>query len=336
MISKRSWAAYALISIAAIALSVLFGSAEIGLWVAAACVALGVFFFICALRNRSRLRDLAFQIDTVLHNGRTIVFSNYSEGDMAILANELDKLVAKLSLTTEQLKKEKTTLSDELTDISHQIRTPLTAISLMIPLIERSEDPTERKELLRQLETMIDRMSWLVASLLKMAKVEAGALAMESKDVSVEEVVSRALSPMELLMDIRDVAYDTDIQGKPSFCGDAFWTAEAIQNVVKNCIEHTPAGGKILVTAREDALATRITIQDTGRGIDQKDLPHLFERFYRGDAPDRAEGFGVGLSLSKSLVVAQGGSIRAGNITDASGCTTGARFDISFPKITVL
>lgn len=286
------------------------------------------------------MQKMALQIDDVLHNGRNIAFSDYSEGEAAILANELDKLVAKLRLTTEQLEAEKRALSDELADISHQIRTPLTAISLSIPLIGQTDDSVQRKELLRNLETMIDRVSWLVATLLKMAKADAGALNMTSSRVSVRAVAERSLLPMELQFDLRGVEMVSDICSDASFEGDAFWTAEALQNVIKNCLEHTPPGGRVSVKGAEDALATRITVTDTGCGISPEDLPYLFERFYRGskDAhrPDgQIEGFGVGLALAKSLIVAQGGSIRAGNVCDSGGNILGAKFEIAFPKILV-
>ncbi len=113
-----------------------------------------------------------------------------------------------------------------------------------------------------------------------------------------------------------------------SFTGDAAWSAEALGNVLKNCLEHTPAGGTVRVSAREDAVALRLHVTDTGPGIAAEDLPHLFERFYRGEG---SEGFGIGLPLARSLTIAQGGTLRAGN----DRATGGARFDFAFPKMVV-
>lgn len=132
-----------------------------------------VFFLAVSLRRRSEIRRLTDEIDEVLNLGRRLSFSNCREGDIAVLANELEKMVARLSRLTSQIENEKTALADSLADISHQIRTPLTAAELMLPAIERATDEEQRKRLARDLEHLLDRVSWLVATLLKMAKVDA-------------------------------------------------------------------------------------------------------------------------------------------------------------------
>ena len=297
------------------------------LWVLAAgacgCV---LFAFVSAARHREIVR-LSSEIDAVLHDGRSIAFSSYREGDVAVLRNEVAKMVARLARTTEQLEREKSALADALADVSHQIRTPLTAMSLMIPTIERAEG-SARTSALRELEAMIDRLSWLVTALLKTAQMDAGALKVEHAPVSAARMLRRAIAPLEAALDVRGIACEVRA-GSEAFIGDERWCAEAVENIVKNCMEHTPAGGLITATATEDALATRIAITDTGPGISADDLPHVFERFYRG-ADARPEGFGIGLSLAQALVTAQGGTLRASNAPAG-----GARFDIAFPKTVV-
>ena len=138
-----------------------------------------------------------------------------------------------------------------------------------------------------------------------------------------------------------DVALITRIDDKASFAGDLSWSIEALQNVLKNSLEHTPAGGTVTIDVVEDPLACRLIVTDTGPGIDEEDLPHIFERFYRGSAKhaESAEvnpaGVGIGLALARSLVVAQDGRIRARNVRDADGIVTGAQFEIAFFKATV-
>ena len=169
------------------------------------------------------------------------------------------------------------------------------------------------------------------------------------------EVVRRAVAPLATAMDLRDVNLVLDLDEAATFVGDAPWSAEALENIVKNCMEHTPAGGTVTVTVREDALATTLAVNDTGPGIAAEDLPHIFERFYRGrdegtrgaedsrsanglqggegaDAEDvrQPAGFGIGLSLAQALVSAQGGTLRAANNPEG-----GARFEIAFPKLVV-
>ena len=294
-----------------------------------------VFFLAVSLRRRSEIRRLTDEIDEVLNLGRRLSFSNCREGDIAVLANELEKMVARLSRLTSQIENEKTALADSLADISHQIRTPLTAAELMLPAIERATDEEQRKRLARDLEHLLDRVSWLVATLLKMAKVDAGALHMESRPVSVASMVARACAPLELSLDLRGIALVIEIPGNAHFTGDETWCAEAIENIVKNSMEHCQAGGTITIRAEEDALACHISISDDGPGISEEDLPHLFERFYRGTGSKEGEGFGVGLALARSLISGQGGTLRAANVPGEDGGSAGAVFEVAFPKIRV-
>jgi len=198
-----------------------------------------------------------------------------------------------------------------------------------------------RKRAVCELEALLDRVAWLVTTLLKIAKVDAGAMPLNMRTVTVASVARRAVEPLAMTADLHDVALVMDVDESAVFEGDARWTAEAIENIVKNCMEHTPAGGTVSVRVREDALATSIVVSDTGPGIAPEDLPHLFERFYRGrgqGAGETAEGaalrapggFGIGLALAQALVSAQGGTLRAAN-----GEQGGARFTVSFPTLVV-
>lgn len=314
--------------------------AEAKVWVLATGALALTFFLGVSLYRHRQIRRLADEVDEVLHSGRRVDFSNCREGDVAVLANELGKMTARLARTSESLAAERNALADSLADVSHQIRTPLTAVTLMLPVVERADDSLERKRAVRRLEIMIERMSWLVTTLLKIAKVDAGAMHVERRCVNAAAVVHRAVAPLETAMDLRDVALVLDLDEAATFQGDAPWTAEALENIVKNCMEHTPAGGTVTVTAREDALATTVVVADTGPGIAPDDLPHIFDRFYRGGRSEGAPsvdedvrqpaGFGIGLSLAQALVSAQGGTLRAANNGEG-----GARFDIAFPKLVV-
>lgn len=328
----------------------------VGSWIAVSssaalsCAVCGIcavgFFVAVSLYRHQQVSRLALEIDEVLHGSSRVSFTNCREGDIAALSNELGKMLDRLRRTSEQLAEERNALSDALADISHQIRTPLTAMTLMLPQIEMAHDMRERKVALRQLETQVDRVSWLVTTLLKLAKVDAGALQVEHQSVCVEEVITRAVSPLATALDIRDIALVTSGNMSAVYEGDARWSAEALENIIKNCMEHTPVGGSIEVEVRADTLETKMIVRDSGKGISSQDLPHLFERFYRGQhATNDHAGFGVGLSLAFSLISAQGGSLRAYNMQDereAEGLSAaggkrehGACFEITFPQMIV-
>ena len=310
----------------------------------AACAIVAVFgavvilaHVLFSLRRHREIARLAEEVDLVLHEGRTLSLSACKEGDVEVLRNEIAKMTAQLARVTSSLEAEKSSLADAMADISHQIRTPLTTLSCLVPALERAEDLAERKRVCREVETSLDRISWLVSSLLRMAKADAGALAVEQRPVFVKDAVSRATRMLEAAFDVRGVELIVDIDDAVSFVGDERWSAEALQNIVKNCLEHTPAGGFVRINACEDVLATRIVVTDSGCGIAPEELPHLFERFYRGshasthdEGTFASEGFGIGLSLARSLVSVQNGTLRAANVESG-----GARFEVAFPKLTV-
>lgn len=298
----------------------------------AACCALatglivtGVFTALTAIRYRA-LNDMAANLDRVLMGERDICLRDMREGELAILASEVDKVIARLNLTVDELQAEKLALSDALADISHQLKTPLTSIAISTELIrdrlaERGDAP-EIVERLRLVQRLQGRVEDLVAALLKLAR--------------------KSFEPLAVAFDIAGVDFETSIHPGAGYEGDLAWSVEALENILKNCMEHTPAGGTVRVRATEDTLACRIRIEDTGLGIDEADLPHVFERFYRGKRADAVEssevapvGVGIGLSLAKSLVAAQGGTLTAENARDASGDVTGAVFTLVFFKAIV-
>lgn len=319
--------------------------------VAAGCAAAvaGGTLAVWLLATRARYRALArlaSQVDDVLHGERDVSFERMREGELAILASELDKMRSRLTLANEDLARERNALADSLADISHQLKTPLTSLALMTSLVRRELAGTVGHEpevaRLRTMERLEDRVEWLVSSLLKLARIDAGVVSFVRARVDGAELVVRAAEPLAVAFDLADVRLTVDAAPGAGFEGDLSWTAEALENVLKNCLEHTPAGGEVRVRCSEDALAFRLVVEDTGPGIAPGDLPHVFERFYRGGERGGAAagagggsevdpaGVGIGLALARSLVTAQGGTIRAGSADGG-----GARFDVVFFKSVV-
>lgn len=305
-----------------------------------------VIFMILTDRRYRALANMAANLDRVLAGERDIRLRDMSEGELAILSSEIDKVIARLNLTVDELQTEKLALSDALADISHQLKTPLTSIAISTELIRDrlsargdSEDLVER---LRLIQTLQARVEDLVSALLKLARIDAGVIKLVCGDVDARELVRKSFEPLAIAFDIADVRFSADVQDGASYEGDLTWSVEALENILKNCMEHTPAGGCVSVRVTEDVLACRIRIEDTGPGIAESDLPHIFERFYRGSRDANATpsevnpaGVGIGLALSKSLVTAQGGTLTAENLRDENGNVTGAAFNLVFFKAVV-
>lgn len=305
-----------------------------------------VIFMILTDRRYRALANMAANLDRVLAGERDIRLRDMSEGELAILSSEIDKVIARLNLTVDELQAEKLALSDALADISHQLKTPLTSIAISTELIRDrlsargdSEDLVER---LRLIQTLQARVEDLVSALLKLARIDAGVIKLVCGDVDARELVRKSFEPLAIAFDIADVRFSADVQNGASYEGDLTWSVETLENILKNCMEHTPAGGCVSVRVTEDVLACRIRIEDTGPGIAESDLPHIFERFYRGSRDANATpsevnpaGVGIGLALSKSLVTAQGGTLTAENLRDENGNVTGAAFNLVFFKAVV-
>lgn len=304
-------------------------------------VVTAIFTALTAHRYRA-LGRMADNLDRVLAGERDISLRDMEEGELAILSSEVDKVIARLNLTVDELQAEKLALSDSLADISHQLKTPLTSIAISTELVrDRLADRGDSRDLverLRLVQRLQGRVEDLVAALLKLARIDAGVIKLVHSPVDAAELLRRSVEPLAVAFDIADVALETDVAQGACFTGDITWSVEALENILKNCVEHTPAGGAVRVSIVEDVLACRIHIEDTGPGIADDDLPHIFERFYRGEESAHATselnpaGVGIGLALAKSLVSAQGGTLTAHNVTDAQGNVTGAAFDMVFFK----
>lgn len=272
-----------------------------------------------------KLQKLSSDLDKLLISGTPLPIREYSEGELSILANQIQKMTLRLTESAEAVKADKVYLADSLADISHQLRTPLTAMNLTTTML-RDPDLTveKRMELTGELRSLLTRTEWLVETLLKLSKLDAGTVKLARDSVWVKSLIARAAKPIAIPMDLRNQKLVINCT-EETFTGDLIWTAEAIGNILKNCMEHTPEGGTITITVQETALYTQIEIEDTGAGFDAKDIPHLFERFYKGSNAS-ADSYGIGLALARTVITAQNGTVQAAN------GQTGAKFIIKFYK----
>ena len=257
------------------------------------------------LRRYRAIAQLNQDIDRVLHGEESLPIVSNDEGELAILRSEVGKMTIRLREAADSQRRERLHLADAMADISHQLRTPLTALNLTVTLLAAEDiTPERRRELMRELRRLLSRMDWLVESLLKMSKLDAGTIPFQRMPLSAAELVRRAAAPLAVPMEVRGEHLETDVGGEMLLC-DPGWTVEALGNVLKNCMEH--AQSVVRVGARETALYTEITVRDDGPGMDPDDIPHLFERFYRGKNANQ-ESFGIGLALSRAILAAQNGT----------------------------
>lgn len=285
-----------------------------------------IFIFLCAsYRRYQSLSKLSAELDRILHGNENIDFEQYSDGELSILQSEIYKMTVTLREQSQKLKKDKVFLADSIADISHQIRTPLTSMNITLSLLAEPDISEERRqELMRELYGLLSGIDRLINMLLKISRLDAGAVQFKEESISLNELIKTAMKPLLVSLELKGQSFETQAGGE--FHGDIAWTCEAIGNIVKNCVEHTPEGGRIKVAASENALYSEIVISDNGRGIDKEDLPNIFNRFYKGKSSG-TDSFGIGLALAKMIVMGQNGVIKAENASSG-----GAVFTVRFYK----
>ena len=284
-----------------------------------------LIFCISTYKRYRKISSLAYDINKVLHGDSSIDFDNYSEGELSILHSEICKMTVRLREQQQKLLSDKEYLADSLADISHQIRTPLTSINLLVERLSATGLTDEcRHQLTNELYELLSRIDWLITTLLKISQLDTGTVHFGKKTIRLKTLIKNSCSPLLIPIELR--GQELIIRTEGNFYGDPAWTSEAVGNIVKNCIEHTPDGGKIEIEAAENALYSEIVIKDNGTGISQEDLPHIFERFYKGKDSD-SKSFGIGLALSRMIIAEQKGSVKAENRKP-----TGALFTIRFYK----
>jgi len=252
--------------------------------------------------------------------GREPVLTRH-EDIFSCLEDELYKTVTELRLARNRAMKEHQALADNLADISHQLKTPLTSMSLMAQILTEQQQEGQGPYLER-LNRQIHRLGRLATSLLTLSRLDAGTLIMEPQKIEVYTLLAQAAEPIEEMAQKKGVQLIIQSQPEEKIWADKNWTAEAILNIIKNCVEHTPPGGKVDIRYKYNPLYMQITIQDSGPGIASEDIPFLFQRYYRGKGAEK-DSIGIGLALARSILEKEGGVIRADNPAEG-----GARFTV--------
>lgn len=247
------------------------------------------------------------------------------EDQFSYLEDEIYKTMMELTCTKEEAVKDHQMLSDRIADIAHQLKTPLTSMSLMTELLEEYQ-PEEAREYLGRLKNQVERLKNLASGLLLLAKLDSHTIIFRKEAVEVWALVKESAEPLCEMMNEKKIMLEMDETTAEELLveADRQWTGEAVMNILKNCIEHTKESGRIIVSCEKNPIYTEITITDGGSGFDKKDLPHLFERFYKGERASK-DSAGIGLALAKSIIERQNGQIMAENTSAGN-----ARFRIRF------
>ncbi|MEG2739978.1 sensor histidine kinase [Clostridium sp.] len=265
-------------------------------------------------------------VDNILKGEKLETLDYEGEGEFPILANEINKMVSVIKNDNEMINKEKNYLKEILTDISHQMKTPLTSIKMITDILIDKDNISREKQLefLSNISIQSDKMEWLIYNLLKMARLDSGSVIFKKDRVNLGDIINISISLLEPKIIEKEIQLNI-IGKKATFVGDKEWTNEAITNILKNAIEHSNTNGKILISTEENKMYSRIVIKDNGEGIDKKDLANIFKRFYTGRKGLKSESIGVGLAMAKSIIESQGGYILVRSEKDV-----GTEFEITF------
>lgn len=283
-----------------------------------------IALIICMIYKEKQIKQISQQVNAILFQQKDIYIPFYKEGTLSFLESEIVKLVNRLSEQNRLLLEDKIILKQSLEDISHQMKTPLTSLNLVHERLKMAEG-TEKKKLLKEQQLLLDKIEWLVITLLKIAQIDSNTVTFQKENISQKELYIKLVKPFEIQLELKDISIELEADQTYIEDIDILWTLEALSNIFKNCIEHTEQGGNIKIIMNNNPLYSEIIIQDNGNGIDSEDLIHLFERFYKGKNATQ-QSVGIGLSLSHMIIEKQNGTIAVENTYP------GAKFTIHFYK----
>lgn len=262
-------------------------------------------------RNKNRIQELTYYLEQI-NTDKNVGILDKKEDMFSTLQDEIYKTVTEMKIAKEKAVSERIEFADSLANIAHQIKTPLTNISLSTQL---DNNTTVKKQ--------TDRMSRLVESLLLMSKIDAGVIELKQNEVDVYTLLELSVEELEQMINDKKIEIELPNHADVSFTGDMEWSMEAFINIIKNCVEHTSENGKLIFDYSVNPLYTEIIVKDNGAGFDKDDLKNMFKRFYQGKSS--SGGIGIGLSIAKSIIEMQNGFITAENSKDG-----GAQFNIRF------
>lgn len=272
---------------------------------------LSIIFFKYNHSESKKINEITKYIEEINRGNYKLNIEENTEDELSILKNELYKITIMLKEVAENSQKDKTTLKDSLSDISHQIKTPITSILIMLDNILSDENMPEdiKKDFIKDIKRKIINIKFLVESILKLSKIDSNSIKFIKKEVFIKDIINEAVKNVSMLSELKNIEIIVSGDDSIKTICDLKWQVEAITNILKNCIEHSYENRKIYINYNQNNMYTELKIEDNGTGIDAKDLPHIFERFYKGKNSS-SDSVGIGLALSKSIIESNNGYIQ--------------------------
>lgn len=285
------------------------------------------FLFYHIKKQHREMKQITHYLNHILSGDYSLEIHEYDESEINSLKNDIYKITVLLREQEDYSKSEKKHLESVLSDISHQLKTPLTSMYVINDILENDEiDSNKKKEMLHKNKNQLKRIEWLVSSLLKLSRLDSGVVVMQPKSVSVNTLLEQALEPLRIPIELKEQTVEIIGEDDTLIEVDLAWTVEAFVNLIKNAHEHTPSNGKIVIRYQDNPIYVEFQIEDNGEGISANDLPHIFERFYKG-ATSNKDSIGIGLNMAKTIIQKQNGMITV-NSKEKEGTT----FIIKFYK----
>lgn len=269
-----------------------------------------LFFIINKSKRNKKINKIIELISSINRRNFDIDIEEYTEDELSGLKQEIYKTSLMLRSEADNQLKDKLNLKDSLSDISHQLKTPLTSITIMIDNILDNDDmdTKTRRKFLINIKREIININFLVQNLLKLSKFDANVIKFNKENVLIKNIVDEAIKKVSALSELKGISIKVSGDKNATINCDFMWEVEAISNIIKNSIEHIGNDGFVEINYTKNKAYSRILIRDNGVGIDSEDLPHIFDRFYKGKNTSR-DSVGIGLALSKSIIEKDNGSI---------------------------
>lgn len=290
-----------------------------------AIIILGIYLY--NLKNKRELDNLIKYLKELNRGNYNLQIDLNSEGTLSILKNEIYTTTIMLREKAEKELVDKQNLKDSLTNISHQLKTPLTSISLLVDNLCDEDVPASlQKEFLGDIKTQIDSINYLIIVLLKLSRFDANVITFKEEKINVKNLCIDVLKHIDALRDVKNITIHINGSNNVTFIGDYKWEFEALSNILKNCLEYTSENKNIYVSFKETNMFTEITIQDEGKGMSKEEKRRMFERFYKGENSSN-NNFGIGMSLAKEIINKDNGKIKVDSTPDI-----GSTFKIRYYK----